>query len=104
MAMAKRWIVSRPIHADTTYDRIVDTGKRIFKVQIKSVRAKNSAGKYVVYLRRKNNKTYHKDDVDIFAGYILEEDTWLIAPNDGRVTMSNTTDGCTENWELFETL
>lgn len=85
-AVENGFIVNRPIHAGTVYDRVVDSGKKFFKVQIKCVTKEMKTGGYnVILLRGRQNKTtYEKNEVDVFAIYILPENDWYIFKNEGQ--------------------
>jgi PD-(D/E)XK nuclease superfamily protein len=84
-------MVSQPIDPASRYDLIVDNGKRLFKVQIKGIRAKlphRDAYRLRVYTRTKRSKTkdverpYTKDEVDMYVVYIKPLDIWYVIPQD----------------------
>jgi len=78
--------VSVPLIDNYPYDLIVDTGEKLFKVQVKtcsSSRIKKDKSKNygVLIAQGKANKgAYSPKDVDIFAIRIEEHDTWYFIP------------------------
>lgn len=102
MAVKNGFIVNRPIHSGTVYDRILDNGQKFFRVQIKSIwEAAKHRNKYRAYLRRDNNKRYLANQVDVFAVYVKEVDRWYIVPTPCKANLS-LTDLYKENWKYFE--
>jgi hypothetical protein len=76
---AKPWVNFLP------YDAIVDNGKRLFRVQVKSVgvKAMCTYGRgYSVTLRRHSGKAYSRADVDFIAALVVPRDVWYIIPVD----------------------
>lgn len=105
-AVEHRLIVNRPIHAGTIYDRVVECGGKFFKVQIKCVTSKHSHGGYNVVLMRghKSKFAYTQEDVDVFAVYVMPEDSWYIFYNDGQKSIYISKGNFKEyrnNWSLF---
>lgn len=102
--MQRGFIVNRPIHAGTIYDRVVEFGGRFFRVQIKCVtRERAVKGGYNVMLLRNKKQVYPKDLVDVFAVYVMPEDSWYIFKNNGQTSIyikSGHRDK-KENWDLF---
>lgn len=82
-AMKKNFKVSKPFTEDCRYDFIIDNGKNLTKIQVKSCSASTNRGYNRVELRRKRNKTakyYTKKDIDIFAIHIVEKNIWYLIP------------------------
>lgn len=115
-ATRKGLIVSTP-HGQQVYDCIVDTGEKLLRVQIKATSKKTTKNKhrgsplevYQFSLKRGRDKKRYKDtSVDVFALYIMPEDTWYILPTkslNGRRCL-NIYDSCKydfakEDWESF---
>ena len=72
--------VSMPLDEDNSYDAIVDNGKTLLKVQVRSVRTlkkkRYSHHNYQVYhINVPKNKK-----VDIVACYLEPENQWLLIP------------------------
>lgn len=74
--------VCKPVSSATAYDRIVDNGDCLLKIQIKSVSPriskKNGKGYYDFKFRRKNGDMY--DNIDFFCILLLDTLEWLIVP------------------------
>jgi len=81
-AVRKGLSVSRPIFVEK-YDCIIDNGKQIFKIQIKST---NHWHKSYYQLSLRNGCTqkekYKKGDCDFFAIHIQKINVWYIIPFD----------------------
>ncbi len=98
------YVVTRPIHSGTVYDRVIDNGERFFRVQIKCIwDASTRYGKYRVFTRRTNDSTYNKSDVDVIAVYVKNELSWYLFENNS-VKSVTITDSFKENWKIFETV
>ena len=79
MAMSKGFVVSAPRTDAAQYDRIVDTTKRLYRVQVKARRG-NGSGRMMVRINKSQNQKYTKKDADIIALYIEDNDSWYIFP------------------------
>jgi len=79
MAMSKGFVVSAPRTEKAQYDRILDTSKRLYRVQIKARRG-NGAKSIVVRVKRSQNQVYTIKDADIIALYIEDIDSWYFIP------------------------
>lgn len=89
------WVACRPCMEKQHYDYIVDTGRNLVRVQVKSNSAPSSKYRHRVNLGRGSHMMvpYTKQDQDIecFAIHLLPSDTWYIMPveaGDGRVGMT----------------
>ncbi len=77
------YYVSKPWSDDCPYDFILDTGKRLIRVQVKSTSSPASkSGGYYCTIRRRSGvlRSYRKKDVDVIAVYISPEEAWVIIP------------------------
>jgi hypothetical protein len=74
--------VSLPISTNSKYDAVVDNGKTLIRVQIKSVAVENKSGKYTVNVCYGNTKkvNYTTEEADFFAILIIPKATWYIIP------------------------
>ena len=98
------YIVNRPVHAGTVYDRVVDNGDRFFRVQIKCIwNANKRYGKYRLFTRRRNDTVYKTKDVDIIAAYVKDEKSWYLLNNES-LTSITLRDTFKEKWNIFETV
>jgi hypothetical protein len=78
-------MLSLPASNALPYDRLVDNGKKIFRVQVKTTAALHKRGCYIVNLyRRSDNKAprkfYKPEEVDVFAVYVECINEWYIVP------------------------
>lgn len=98
------YVVTRPIHAGTVYDRVIDNGERFFRVQIKCIwDAMSRGGKYRVFTRRTDDSSYSRRDVDVIAAYIKNESSWYLFINKSAKSIT-IKDTFKENWKIFETV
>jgi hypothetical protein len=98
------YVVTRPIHAGTVYDRVIDNGERFFRVQIKCIwDAISRGGKYRVFTRRTDDSSYSRRDVDVIAAYIKNENSWYLFINKSAKSIT-IKDTFKENWKIFETV
>lgn len=100
-AVQRGFIVNRPIHAGTIYDRVIESDGKFLKVQIKCVTKCNKWGGVEVSLRRNNNQTYPIDRVDVIAVYVLHWDTWYFFKNLGLSSVYIKNKTPKENWNIF---
>jgi PD-(D/E)XK endonuclease len=64
------------------YDFIVESGRNLWRVQVKTV-AYVRAGLYYTSIRRRNHRkmeSYTESEIDFVAVYIVPEETWYILP------------------------
>lgn len=103
-AVQRGFIVNRPIHAGTIYDRVIEWNGKFTKVQIKCTTKQHPSGGANIILRRNNNQLYPKEMVDVFAVYVLYWDTWYFFNNEGQksiyITRKKRQDNL-ENWDIF---
>jgi PD-(D/E)XK endonuclease len=73
--------VSKPWADSERYDFVVGSGKVLWRVQVKSVRAKAARRPhYRVALAGSGSVPYTADDIDFLVAYIFPEDTWYVFP------------------------
>jgi hypothetical protein len=103
-------IVSKPFGDNQTYDFLIDTGSKILKVQVKSTNKKvaNGSGyRYRVdFCHGRQRSLYTVNDADLFAVYIVPEDTWYLIPVAEVTTIKNsfyphTKSGRLEQWRDY---
>ena len=103
-AIQRGFIVNRPIHAGTIYDRVIEWNGKFTKVQIKCTTKQHPSGGANVVLKRNNNQLYPKEMVDVFAVYVLHWDNWFFFKNEGQrsiyITRKKRQDNL-ENWDIF---
>lgn len=96
--------MSRPL-LDVPYDRVVDGGAGLFRVQIKETSRMDGGGWWVQTSGRKKKK--YGQTIDVMAVYIKPENAWFLFPA-GEVTgtaMKLTLGGkywkYINNWNIF---
>ena len=73
--------VSKPWGDSERYDFVLRAGKSLWRVQVKSVRAKTARGQhYRVALAGAFAPPYTADEIDFLVAYIFPEDAWYIFP------------------------
>jgi len=82
-AMKRGFFVSFPLLDASPYDCIIDNGKDLKKIQIKSV----TKDKEIIrcFIKKKNNITYSKKEVDYFAIYVQHHNGFYIFKNNGKI-------------------
>ena len=74
--------VFKPYGDSERYDFILDSGKRLWSVQVKSTTTILN-GRYHVNSHRRTNGSvvaYTPSEIDILVAYIIPEDAWFILP------------------------
>ena len=94
--------VSKP-HADTErYDFIIDSGKRLSRVQVKSTSSLFNGG-YRARAAWSNNSLYNLNQIDFLVVYIVPRNIWYVIPVTA-ITASMMVfypDGCRRSWGAF---
>jgi hypothetical protein len=77
--------VSRPWGDSERYDLILDTGSRLWRVQLKCTEALHARGyniqpSYAIYGQGK--AVYTADQIDVLVAHIVPKDTWYVLPVD----------------------
>jgi hypothetical protein len=60
------------------YDAVVDLGRKMLRVQVKSAGSFNSG--YVIKTTGANGHVYTAEELDFMAGYVVPENIWYIIP------------------------
>ena len=100
------FVVSVPFGNGAPYDLIVDTGKRLLKVQVKTGRLRG--GCVLFPAQRVNGRhgtkrhEYGEGEIDLFAVYCLENETVYLVPTlgaltEGRLRVSSTKNNQRQN-------
>ena len=103
------WIVSRPFGDKQSYDYVVDTRKKLLRVQVKTAYTKTAANSYHVCVGRSEGmkyKPFQKREIDFLVVYLMPEDAWLVLPFSalkGRVAVSIAKKGhpARKRWEKY---
>lgn len=105
MALGRGMVVSRPI-TDVSYDRIVDLGGKITRVQIKMTSNKKGPKSWWVQTSDRNRKVYG-DKIDVLAVYLLQDDVWMFIPtaeipgSSMKLNVDGKAKRWINNWEVF---
>ena len=79
--IARGWGVSVPVSGSSPYDRIVDTGEALYKVQVKATGVQRPGRcDYKINLCNGSGRAYRASDVDIYACWIRPTDDWYLIP------------------------
>ncbi len=62
------------------YDFIVDSGGRLWKVQVKSAHRAGEDGGYSFRLHGSSMAAYRADEIDVLVAYIASDDVWYVFP------------------------
>jgi hypothetical protein len=93
--------ISKPVTSFSAYDRVAEVGGVMKKVQIKCITAMTNKT-YRARLRKYKNQKYTKEEVDIFAIYIVPLNDWYIMANDGTESVYvNRIEDKKQNWRIF---
>jgi hypothetical protein len=105
--LSRDFIVSAPRTEKSQYDRIVDTKKKLYRVQIKARRGKG-ANSLVIRVQKGDYNTYTKIDTDIIALYIEDNQSWYLIPVENcqktfRINiLKDKQDRFKNNWSIFK--
>ena len=73
--------VSKPWGDSEPYDLIVDSGTRLWRVQVKSASRPDKYGGYVFRAHGSDSKrAYSLEEIDVLVAYIVPEDLWYVVP------------------------
>lgn len=82
-ALNNNLIVSKPYGDSSPYDFIIDNGKKLLKIQVKSVKElekEKYRKRYRCRITHKKGKKYSIKNIDILACYIIPLDIWYFIP------------------------
>jgi hypothetical protein len=73
--------VSKPWGDSEPYDLIVDSGTKLWRVQVKSASRASDYGGYVFRATGSNTKkAYSLEQIDVLVAYIVPHDLWYVIP------------------------
>jgi PD-(D/E)XK endonuclease len=73
--------VAKPWGDSDRYDFILDSGGRLWRVQLKSAYRGRKDGGYSIHaFGNENSRPYTPDEVDIIVAYIVPADAWYVIP------------------------
>jgi len=79
--------VAKPTGEDEAYDFILDSGKRLWRVQVKSIYSPFRHG-YRASCRHWNRNLYQPEEIDFVAVYIVPLNIWYIIPVNSVINSS----------------
>jgi PD-(D/E)XK endonuclease len=83
-AASMGFTVTKPYGENESYDFIVDSGNRFWRVQVKSASSMNKKAYRVAarhfWRRQKSTNAYTAEQIDILAAYIVPVGAWYIIP------------------------
>ena len=98
--------VAKPHGDNERYDFILDSGERLWRVQVKSsyCRCRSSSG-YRTRILRRNDLHYGADEIDFLVAHIAPRNVWYIIPVKsirGKGFIYFYPSGCSQAGGLFE--
>lgn len=96
--------VSKPHGDSRRYDVLVETGRRIVRVQVKSTIYRRRGKEYSLNVMGPGRKRYAEGSVDFFAVYLIPEEEWYIIPYwavGKRLTLHFTPGSKRARWERY---
>jgi PD-(D/E)XK endonuclease len=72
--------VAKPYGDSERYDFILDSGERLWRVQVKSTNTNYGAGYCTMGCHSNNCKPYKANEIDFFVAYIIPRDIWYVIP------------------------
>lgn len=110
-ATVNGFVVSQPFGDNSKYDFIIDSGKELLRVQVKSTTHRDHKGDYLFHLYTgAKRELYKTDSVHVFALYIVPLDTFFLIPFallEGRKGVKLRLDGkfreFKDNWKQLKT-
>jgi PD-(D/E)XK endonuclease len=108
--------VTKPWGDSERYDFVLDSGRRLWRVQIKCTAALRAGGYHIQpihFVYGKSKVVYTADDIDVLAAHVVPLDVWYVVPvgalAQGKSLRLYPDDGCKtarfekyrEAWDLF---
>jgi hypothetical protein len=72
--------VAKPWGESSRYDLIVDTGKKLLRVQVKSAHRAGEYGGYTFHAHGNSSRVYGADEIDVLAAYVVPVGAWYLFP------------------------
>jgi hypothetical protein len=75
--------VTKPWGDSERYDFVLDSGRRLWRVQIKCTASERAGGYHIQpihFVYGKNKVVYTADDIDVLAAHIVPLDVWYVVP------------------------
>jgi len=71
--------VAQPWGESDRYDFILDSGTRLWRVQIKSAHSRAAAG-YRIHCSGRSGVPYTAEEIDVIVAYVVPEQVWYVIP------------------------
>ena len=71
--------VAKPYGDSESYDFILDSGERLWRVQVKSIYSPARCG-YRFMAWRTNHEPYSSEEIDFIVGYVVPRKVWYVVP------------------------
>lgn len=73
--------VAKPYGDSSRYDFILDNGRRLVRVQVKSVSKLSSGGLYRLHACNGRKRVpFREDEIEALVAYVIPEDAWYVLP------------------------
>lgn len=79
-AVSLGFCVSKPFGESSRYDLIVDNGRRLLRVQVKSAFQRTRGNSYKIQARGNNGLPYNATEIDFLVAWIVPVDAWYVFP------------------------
>jgi len=96
--------VAKPYGDSESYDFILDSGERFWRVQVKSIHT-SSRWAYRTQAHHHTGEPYKPEDIDFLVAYVVRPDIWYVIPVNcvaGTTALSFYPSGCQKNGGRFE--
>jgi hypothetical protein len=72
--------VSKPWGESSRYDLIVDNGRKLLRVQVKSAHRAGPYGGYTFHAHGNTRKVYRVSEIDLLVAYVAPVEAWYVFP------------------------
>lgn len=72
--------VAKPWGESSRYDLIVDNGRRLLRVQVKSAHRAGEHGGYTFHAHGNSARVYQPSEIDLLVAYVVPEQAWYLFP------------------------
>ena len=69
--------VAKPWGESSRYDLVVDNGKRLIRVQVKSAHRAGLHGGYTFHAHGDSLRAYNASEIDVLVAYVVGLDAWV---------------------------
>jgi hypothetical protein len=70
--------VSKPWGESSRYDLIVDNGRRLLRVQVKSAHRAGEYGGYTFHAHGNTSRVYGASEIDLLVAYVVPVNAWYL--------------------------